>query len=76
MTRQASLAAEFVRPMNRDNGFFAVFGNHRDSEFAFMNVKNRIRRIALREDNLIFSISGYGLSFASLRKEGSDVESA
>jgi hypothetical protein len=41
-----------------------------------MNVKNRIRRIALREDNLIFSINGYGLSFASLREKGADVEPA
>jgi hypothetical protein len=41
-----------------------------------MNVKNRIRRITLREDNLIFSISGYGLSFDPPREKGADVEPA
>jgi hypothetical protein len=34
-----------------------------------MKVKNRIRRIALREDNLIFPISGYGFSLPSLREK-------
>jgi hypothetical protein len=47
---------------NCDNRFFSLLRSNGDLGFAFLNVKNRIRRCALLIDNLINLIIGYGSS--------------
>ena len=44
---QTSLAEEIVGTQNCDHGFFALLGDDGDLGFALLNVKNRIRRLAL-----------------------------
>jgi hypothetical protein len=61
---QATLAAEFIRPQECDDGFLALLGNDAELELAFLEVENRVRDIALREDGLSFLVSCNGLSFA------------
>ena len=47
-----------------DYGFLSLFGNHRELELAFLNIENRVREIALRENNLIVLILRYRFSLA------------
>jgi hypothetical protein len=53
---QASFTAEFVRPQDCDDGFFALLGDNGDFDLALLDVENCIRRTALRKDRLVLSI--------------------
>jgi hypothetical protein len=57
---QASFAAEFVRPQDCDDSLLALLGDNGDFDLALLDIENCIRRTALREDLLVFSISGDG----------------
>src|SRR6202011_5911262 len=54
--------------------FFPLVGNHGELHFAFLNVENRIRRLAMRKDNLIYFIGGSRPSTVCLGEEGLGVE--
>lgn len=62
--------------MNGDDGFFALLGKDRDSQFAAMDIKNGIRRIALRKDDLICFVARDGFTLAALRKNSANIEPA
>src|SRR2546430_8772287 len=46
--------------------FLALLGNDGEFDLALLDVKNRVRNLSLRENNLILSIFGYRFSFAHL----------
>ena len=52
---EASFAEEFVRSENCDDGFLALLGNDGDLHLAFLDVEDRIRRVALRKDGLVLA---------------------
>ena len=52
MAIEAALAEELARFQNSDDRFLALLGNDCELDPALLNVKNRIRRLALREDDL------------------------
>jgi hypothetical protein len=47
-------------------GFLAVLGDNRQLDLTLLDVKNRIRDLALRKNRLISLIFGYGFPFADL----------
>ena len=55
---QASFAAEFVRPQDRDDRLLALLGDNGDFDLALLDIENCIRRTALREDRLVLLIFG------------------
>jgi hypothetical protein len=50
---QAGLAEKFPLSQNRDDGFFAFLGDHGKLDVAPHNIKDSIRRIPLRKENLL-----------------------
>src|SRR5580700_5618938 len=52
-----TLAAEFVRSPDCDDGFLPALGNDSDLDLASVDVKNRIRRVSLRVKKLTFFIT-------------------
>ena len=52
LSGQASLAAKFILPENRDHGLSTECGNDCDFELALLDVKNRIRDVSLRKNLL------------------------
>jgi hypothetical protein len=66
---QASFAKKMAGSQDGDYGFLALLGNHRKLELAFLDVENRIRDFALRENDLILLIFGYRFSLADLGEE-------
>ena len=69
MTIQAAFAEELARLQNCDDRFLALLGQDRELDLAFLNVKNRIRDIALLEHMLIFTEFQYVLSRRPLWRE-------
>jgi hypothetical protein len=53
---QASFAAEFVRPQDCDDGFFALLGNNGDFDLAIPDIENCIRGAALYEERVALFI--------------------
>jgi hypothetical protein len=53
--REASLTAKLSGAQHRDHRFLPLFGEDRDLECSFPDIENRIRRVALREEDLILS---------------------
>ena len=49
---QAALAKEVIGLYDRQDRLFAVLGYYRYFDLTFMNIKDRISRISLREDSL------------------------
>src|SRR5665213_2466708 len=56
---QASFAAEFIRAHDRNDGFLPLLGKDCELDLAFLDEEYRIRRSALREDDVIYPIIGY-----------------
>src|SRR5450755_736379 len=71
---QCSLTAKFVRSTDCDDGFLPRFGYDGNFDFASANVKNRVRQVALRVDDLVFFIFCQGPSRLVLGKEAHQVE--
>src|ERR1700730_2763905 len=71
---QASLAAEIADSKNCNDRFFPLLGKHGELHFAFLDVENRIRWLALRKDNLIYLTGEYRPSTVCLGEEGLGVE--
>jgi hypothetical protein len=52
LRRKTSLTTEFTLPQNSDHGFLSLFGDNGQFNLAPLNIKNRLRLIALRKDDL------------------------
>lgn len=69
LSGQTTFAAEFIRPHDCDDGFLPLLGKDSNFDLAVADVKDGIRGISLREDDLIPSIFGDGSPpFAWARK--------
>jgi hypothetical protein len=71
---QASLAKEFVNTQQRHHGFFAVPGDNGDFDLAFFDVENRVRKVALREENFALCMRGQRAAFSSRLKKFNRIE--
>src|ERR1043166_5947026 len=69
LSGQASFAEEITGPLKGDHGLLPLLGEHGDLHLAFLNVENGIGRSALRVDNLILWIIGYGPSATYFREK-------
>ena len=61
---EAALAEELVRSKNGDDGFLALLGDDGELHFALLDVKDRVRRVALRKDDLAFAEFGNAAAVA------------
>ena len=66
---ETSLAAKFIRPENCNHSLLAAFRNDRDFELALLDIKNRIRSVALREDCLALAVFGNRSPLANFGEE-------
>ena len=67
---KAALAEEIVGPKySYDHASLPLLGNDHNFDLAPLNVKNGIRGLALRVNNLILSIIGYGSSAVHFRQK-------
>src|ERR1700730_9220113 len=66
MSIQASFPEKLTGFQHCDDGFLALLGNHRELDGALLDVKNGVRDVSLRENNLILVIVGYGFPVANL----------
>ena len=55
---KTSLAEEFVRSKDGDDGFLALLGNDGELHLALLDVKDRIRSVALRKNDLPLAVFG------------------
>jgi hypothetical protein len=65
----AALAEELPGLQNRNDGFLALLGKDRQLDPAFLNVKHRIRGVALLEHVLVLLEFENRLSGSDFRKE-------
>jgi hypothetical protein len=63
---QTSLAKEFVRSKNCDDGFPALLRNDGDLHLAFLDVEDRIRRVSLGKDDLVLAVPANAPALANL----------
>src|SRR5436190_19009251 len=66
MAIQTSFAEKVTWSQDGNHRFLALLGNDRELDLALLDVKNRVRDLSLRKNNLILSIFGYRFSFAHL----------
>src|ERR1700722_20312770 len=74
MTVQTSFAKKVVRFQNTYDCFLAPLGNDGKLDLALLDVKNRVRRIALPEHNFILSIIVNGSTAIYLREKHFGIE--
>src|SRR5580704_11262255 len=55
---KTSLAEEFVRVQDCDDGFFALLRNDGDLHLALLDIEHRVANFALRKDDLTFAVFG------------------
>ena len=53
---QAAFAEKIVRSEDRDDRFLALRGDDGELHLALLKVKNRVRRVALRKNDLVLAI--------------------
>src|SRR6202162_1761934 len=66
MAIQTSFTEKMPGSQDCNHRFLALLGNDRELDLALLDVKNRVRDLSLRKNNLILSIFGYRFSFAHL----------
>src|SRR6266566_1414052 len=71
---QASLAAEIAGSKDCNDRLFPLLGKYGELHFALLDVENRICRLVLRKDNLIYFIGGYRPATVCIGEEGLGVE--
>src|SRR5206468_12394723 len=64
MAIQTSFAEKVTWSQDCNHRFLALLGNDGELDLAFLDVKNRVRDLSLRKNNLILPIFGYRFSFA------------
>src|ERR1700720_3450198 len=74
MPIETSLAKKVTRFQNSNDCFLAPLGNDRELDLAPLDVKNRVRNVTLRKNNLILLIFRYCFSFANLGKKYLGIE--
>ncbi len=63
---QTSFAEKLTGFQDCDHRFLTLLGNDSEFDLAFLDVKNRVRGLSLRENSLILPIFGYRFSLAHL----------
>src|ERR1700732_3324736 len=66
MAIQTSFTEKVAGSEDCNHRFLALLGNDSELDLALLDVKNRVRDLSLRKNNLILSIFGYRFSFAHL----------
>src|SRR6266849_8236795 len=64
MAIEASFAKKVTRSEDCNDRFLALLGNDGELDLALLDVKNRVRYLSLRKNNLILPIFGYRFSLA------------
>src|SRR6059058_5465845 len=66
MAIQTSFAEKVTWSQDCNHRFLALLGNDGELDLALLDVKNRVRDLSLRKNNLILPIFGYRFSLAHL----------
>jgi len=66
MAIQTSFAKKMTGSYDGNHRLLALLGNDGQLDVASLNVKDRVRRVSLGEDNLILPVLCHGLSLAHL----------
>src|SRR5690349_10954146 len=66
MAIHTSFSEKMTRSYDCNHRFLALLGNNSELDLALLDVKNRVRGLALRKYDLILPIFGYRFSFAHL----------
>src|ERR1700716_4009071 len=66
MAIQTSFAKKVAGSQDRNDCFLSLLGNDSELDLALPDVKNSVRDLSLRKDNLILPIFGYRFSLAHL----------
>src|SRR5216684_1278502 len=66
MAIQTSFAKKVTWSQDCNHRFLALLGKDSELHLALLDVKNRVRSISLRENNLILPVLGYRLSLTHL----------
>jgi hypothetical protein len=74
MAIQTSFAKKVTWSQDGNHRFLALLGNDSELDLALLDVKNRVRDLSLRENNLILSIFGYRFSLAHLGEKFFGIE--
>ena len=69
MSVQTGLAEELSSGKNSDDRLLALRRQHDNFDPFLLDVEDRVRRVALRKDNLVLVTPGHSLSLADLREE-------
>src|SRR6266852_932406 len=74
MPIETSLAKKVTRFQNSNDCFLAPLGNDGELDLAPLDVKNRVRNVTLRKNNLILLIFRYCFSIADLGEKYFGIE--
>src|SRR5258708_31252405 len=74
MAIQTSFAKEVIWSQDCNYRFLALLGNDGEFDLALLDVKNRVRDLSLRENNLVLPIFGYCFSLAHLGEKFFGIE--
>src|SRR6266480_5001614 len=74
MAIQTSFAKKVTGPQHCNDRFLALLGNDGELDLALLDVKNRVRDLSLRKNNLILPIFGYRFSLAHLGEKFFGIE--
>src|SRR6266436_281545 len=66
MAIQTSLAKKVTGSQDCNHRFLALLGNDGELDLTLLDVKNRVRDLSLRKNNLILPIFGYRFPLANL----------
>src|ERR1041385_6648397 len=74
LSGKAALAEEFVAFEDRDDGLLALLGNDGDFHLALLDVEDLVRRVTLREYDLVLAVGPDAAAFADLGKKSFRIE--
>src|SRR5580658_6389768 len=74
MAIETSFAEKMARPQDAHDRFLASLGNDGELDLAFLDVKDRVRDVALRKNNLTRPIIGNGSSAVYSREKRFGIE--
>ena len=74
MPIETCLAKKVTRFQNTNDCFLAPLGNDGELDLALLDVKNRVRNVTLRKNNLILLIFRYCFSIANLGEKYFGIE--
>src|SRR6202162_418582 len=74
MAIETSFAEKLTWFQDGDHRFLALLGNDGELDLALLDVKNRVRDLSLRENNLILPVFGYRFSLAHLGEKPFGIE--